>query len=109
MRSKRLRILAGGALAGTLLLGTAGLVAAQDPTPTPSPSMGGAGMIGGAGMMGSAGMMGGAGTMGGAMSPGTMTSEPMEQMYALHDQMVASGACDPAQMRQFHALHHQTN
>ena len=85
-------ILAGGTLAGVLLLGTPGLVLAQDPTPSPtaSPSYG-------------RGMMGGAGMMGGQMGAGMMTSEQLEQMDALHDQMVASGTCDPAQMQQFHA------
>ena len=111
MTSKRIGILAGGALAGIFLLGTAGLVLAQDPTPSPTASpawgpgmmggqMGGAGMMGG--LMG-AGMMGGAGMMNGQMGAGTMTSEQLEQMNALHDQMVASGTCDPAQMQQFHA------
>jgi hypothetical protein len=110
MTTKRIGILAGGALAGVLLLGTAGLVLAQDPTPSPtaSPSWG-PGMMGGAGMMGGqmgAGMMGGqmsAGMMGGQMGAGTMTSEQLEKMDALHDQMVAFGTCDPAQMQQFHA------
>ena len=88
MTSKRLGILAGGALAGTILLGGAGLVAAQDPTPTPSM---------------------GPGMMGGQMGPGTMTSDQLQQMSALHGQMVASGACDPAQMQAFHAQHHPTN
>ena len=87
MTSKRLGILAGGALVGTLLLGMAGLVAAQDPTATPTPSMG-PGMMGGTGMM---------------------TSEQLEQMDALHDEMVASGTCDQAQMQQFHAQHHPAN
>ena len=54
----------------------------------------------GAGMMG--GQMG-AGMMGGQMGAGTMTTEQLEQMDALHDQMVASGTCDPAQMQQLHA------
>jgi len=119
MTSKRIGLVTGGMLAGALLLGTAGLVAAQDPTTTPSPTtvgpggmMGGqngAGMMGGqngAGMMGGqngAGMMGGqngAGMMGGQM--GTMTAEELEQMDALHDQMIESGTCDLAQMQQFH-------
>ena len=116
MTSKKLGIVAGSALAGALLLGTAGLAAAQDPTATPSPNpwsgmtggagMMGGGMAGGAGMMGGAsvsggGMMGGAGagTMGGQMGTGTMTS----------DQLVASGTCDQAQMQELHAQHHPSN
>ena len=83
MTSKRIGLVTGGMLAGALLLGTAGLVAAQDPT----------GMTGG--QMG-AGMMGG-----GQM--GTMTADQLEQMDALHDQMIESGVCDPAQMQAFHA------
>ena len=113
MTSKRIGLVTGGLLAGALLLGTAGLVAAQDPTTTPTPSptaVGPGGMMGGqdgAGMMGGqdgAGMMGGqdgAGMMGGQM--GSMTAEQLEQMDALHDQMIESGVCDPAQMQAFHA------
>ena len=126
MASRKIGILAGGALAGALLLGTAGLVAAQDPTATPSPTpwsgmtggagMMGGGMAGGAGMMGAAGMSGGgmmggtgAGMMGGQMGTGTMTSEQLEQMGKLHDQMAASGTCDQAQMQELHAQHHRSN
>ena len=114
MASRRKALIAGGALAGTLLLGTAALALAQDPTPNPSqmgPGMisGGVGMMGGhMGMMGGqmgAGMMGGTGMMG----TGTMTSEQLEQMDALHDQMVANGTCDPAQMQSLHAQHHPGN
>jgi len=113
MTSKKLGILAGSALAGVLLLGTAGLVAAQDPTATPSPrpwsGMNGAGMMGGqmgSGMMG--GQMGGAGMMGGQDGNGMMggvalTPDQLEKMNELHDQMVASGTCDPAGMQEFHA------
>jgi len=112
MASKRIGLMASGLVAGALLLGTAGLVAAQDPT-GPGGMMGGqngAGMMGGqngAGMMGGqngAGMMGGqngAGMMGGEM--GTMTAEQLERMEALHDQMIESGVCDPGAMQEFHA------
>ena len=103
MASKRIGILAGGALAGALLLGTAGLALAQDPTPSPTANpMGGSGMMGGSGTMGSNGMVSSSGMMGGQMGAGTLTPDQREKMDAFHDQMLASGACDPAQMRQFH-------
>src|SRR3989304_9516026 len=90
MATKRIGTLAGGALAGALLPGTAGLALAQDPTP---PMGGGSGMMGGgSGMMGS----------GSGMDPGNMTADQLEQMGKLHDQMDESGRCDPAQMQQFH-------
>lgn len=113
MASKRIGLVAGGLLAGALLLGTAGLVAAQDPTPTQTPNptaVGPGGMMGGpmgAGMMGgpmAAGMMGrqnGAGMMGGQMD--SMTAAQLEKMDALHDQMMESGVCDPAHMQAFQA------
>ena len=114
MTSKRMGLLTGGVLAGVLLLGTAGLAAAQDPTTAPRPDrVGPAGMMGGqngAGMMGGqngAGMMGGqngAGMMGGQMV--TMSADQLKQMATLHDEMVKSGACDPAQMQALHAQHH---
>jgi hypothetical protein len=138
MTSKKLGILAGSALAGALLLGTAGLAAAQDPTATPSPTpwsgMNGAGMMGGqngAGMMGDqngggmmggqmgggmmGGQMGGAGIMGGQMGGAGMmggvalTPDQLEKMNELHDQMVASGTCDPAGMQEFHAKLQSSN
>ncbi len=107
MASKRIGLLTGGMLAGALLLGTAGLVVAQGPasTPTPSPTgIGPGGMMGG--QMGT-GMMGGqmgAGMMGG--QTGTMSADQLKQMATLHDEMVKSGACDPAQMQELHAQHH---
>ena len=109
MASKRIGLVTGGLLAGALLLGTASLVAAQDPTTTPSPSptvVTPGGMMGGqngSGMMGGqmgAGMMGG-GMMDGQM--GTMTADQLGQMDTLHDQMIKSGACDTAQMQAIHA------
>ena len=117
MASKRLGFITGGLLTGALLLGTAGLVVAQDPAskPTPSPSgigQNGTGMMGsqnGSRMMGSqngAGMMGGqngTGMMGGQM--GTMSADQLKQMATLHDEMVKSGG-NPLQMQQFHAQHH---
>ena len=96
MTTKRRGLVAGGLLAGALLLGTAGLVAAQDPTTTPTanPAWGGAGMMGG--------------QMGGQMGAGMMTPELFEQMDAIHDQMVASGGANNAQMDAMHAQHHPT-
>jgi hypothetical protein len=52
----------------------------------------------------------GAGMMGGQMGAGmmganTMTSDQLAQMDALHDQMIASGTCDPALMQSFHDQH----
>ena len=101
MTSRRIGFVAGGLLAGAVLMGTAGFVAAEDPTAT-QPS--GAGMMAGqmGGQMG--GMMGGqkgAGMMGGQM--GTLTADQFKQMDELHDQMLASGVCDPAQMQAFRA------
>ncbi|MEK6720070.1 MAG: hypothetical protein AABZ33_05290 [Chloroflexota bacterium] len=94
MTTKRQGFIAGGILAGALLLGTAGLAAAQDPTSSPAPNPMWTGP--GSGMTG-AGM---SGQMGAGMSG---------QMQAQHDQMVASGACDDAQMGAMHAQHHPTN
>ena len=96
MTTKRRGLVAGGLLAGALLLGTAGLVAAQDPTtsPTANPGWGGAGVMGG--------------QMNGQMGAGMMTPELFEQMDAIHDQMVASGGANYAQMDAMHAQHHPT-
>ena len=96
MTTKRRGLVAGGLLAGALLLGTAGLVAAQDPTTTPTANPG----WGGAGVMG--------GQMNGQMGAGMMTPELFEQMDAIHDQMVASGGANYAQMDAMHAQHHPT-
>ena len=102
MASKRIGLMTGGLLAGALLLGTAGLVAAQDPTTTPSPTtVGPGGMMGGQNGAGMMGGQNGTGMMGGQM--GTMTAEQLEQMDELHDQMLESGVCDLARMQEFHA------
>jgi len=107
MATTRSGLLAGGLLAGTLLVATASAVAAQDPSPTPTPATRpapaaspgwGAGMMGGdwaGGMMGSA-----------AICPammGNLTPEQLERMNTLHDEMVASGTCDTQAMQEFHA------
>lgn len=83
MNTKRRGFIAGGVLAGALLLGTAGLVAAQDPSAIPA-------------VMGSQG------------DTAMMTPELFEQMDAIHDQMVASGGANYAQMDAIHAQHHPT-
>ena len=105
-----------GLLTGALLLGTAGLAAAQDPTTTPTPSptaVAPGGMMGGqngASMMGGqngASMMGGqngASMMGGQM--GTMSADQLKQMAAIHNEMAKGGALDVSQMQALHAQHH---
>ncbi len=98
MNTKRRGLIAGGMLAGALLLGTAGFVAAQDPSATPA-------------WGGAAGMMSGQGAaamMGGQNGAGMMTPELLKQMDAIHDQMVASGGANHAQMNAMHARHHPT-
>ena len=111
MTTKRINILAGTILGGALLLGTAGLALAQDPTTDPSPrtvpgmsgSMMSGGMSGGAmsGAM-SGGMSGGA--MSGSMSGGMMGGQGMNgaQMRAMHASMGQDGTCDPALMQSMH-------
>ena len=97
MASKRTGLIAGGILA--LLVGTAGLAAAQDPTPAGRPGMNGAnGMMNGAN-----GMMNGAnGMMNGANGMGTMDADHLALMTAMHESTAAGGACDPALMQQMH-------
>lgn len=88
MASKRTGLIAGGIL--VLLVGTAGLAAAQDPTPPGRPGMNGGGMMNGAnGMMNGAGM-------------GTMDGDDLAVMATMHESMSAGGACDPALMQQMH-------
>jgi len=90
MASKRTGLIAGGILA--LLVGTAGLAAAQDPTPAGRP-----------GMNGVNGMMNGAnGMMNGANGMGTMDADHLALMTAMHESTAAGGACDPALMQQMH-------
>jgi len=90
MASKRTGLIAGGIL--VLLVGTAGLAAAQDPTPAGRPGMNGAN-----------GMMNGAnGMMNGANGMGTMDADHLALMTAMHESTAAGGACDPALMQQMH-------
>ena len=110
MNTKRVSILAGTILSGALLLGTAGLVFAQDPTTSPSPSatsgMSG-GMMGGQGQMRGQiqGMMSGQGlgTMGGGMGAGQMPD-----MTAMHAAMGQDGTCDPKLMQSLHQQYQST-
>ena len=83
MASKRTGLIAGGILA--LLVGTAGLAAAQDPTPAGRPGMNGAN-----------------GMMNGANGMGTMDADHLALMTAMHESTAAGGACDPALMQQMH-------
>jgi hypothetical protein len=98
MRKKQLGLLGVLIGAGLLFVG-AGLTLAQEPSPSPAwPAPGGM-MGGGQGMMGGGqGMMGGGQGMMGAISP--------EEMAERHEQMVAGGLCDQAQMQEMHAQHH---
>jgi hypothetical protein len=86
MKAERIGILGGAALAAGLLLGTAGAVLAQGPTPssTAGPGVGGSGLMAG---VGGSGMMAGVGGSG---------------MNAIHDAMIANGACDPSKMQPLH-------
>ncbi len=87
MTTKRTSLLAGTILGSVLLLGTAGLALAQDPTsaPSPSPATGTQG-----------GMMGGQGGMTGGQGMDA------EDMAAMHATMERDGTCDPALMQSMH-------
>ncbi len=89
MNTKRVNLLAGTILGGALLLGTAGLVFAQDPTSTPGPS--------------SVAGMGGQGMMGGGMGAGQMPD-----MAAMHAAMGQDATCDPKLMQSMHEQYHPT-
>lgn len=90
MTSKRVSLFAGTILGGALLLGTAGLALAQDPTATPSPSVT-RGTFGG--------MMGGQGGQGGLAMMGAMDAS---DIGAMHRAMGQSGTCDPKLMQSIH-------
>ena len=126
MNTKRVSILAGTILSGALLLGTAGLVFAQGPMTSPSPSAT-SGMSGG--MMSDQGqmrgqiqgqmrgqiqgqmrgqiqrMMSGQGldTMGAGMGAGQMPD-----MTAMHAAMGQDGTCDPKLMQSLHQQYQST-
>jgi hypothetical protein len=87
MTTKRVNLLAGTLLGSALLLGTAGLVLAQDPTSTPAPAAASETCGDMAGMMGGQGMMGGS------------------DMTAMHESM-GEVTCDPELMQSMHEAHH---
>ena len=96
MNAKRINSLAGMILGGTLLLGTAGVVAAQSPNGTTSPSA----TSGMAGSMGTGGMMGGGqGMMNGA---GMMNGMDAGHIATMRKAMGANVNCDPALMQTMH-------
>ena len=118
MNTKRASILAGTILSGVLLLGTAGLVFAQGPTTSPSPSatsgMSGGMMSGlGQGMMSDQGqmsgqiqrMMSGQGldTMGAGMGAGQMPD-----MTAMHAAMGQDSTWDLKLMQSMHQQYQST-
>ena len=92
MTTKRTNVLAGTLIGGILLLATAGLVLAQDPTSTPTPSS----MAGTCSAMGGQGMMGGQGLMGGQVS----------EMNAMHEAMGEGGTYSPELMQSMHEQYH---
>ncbi len=84
MITKRTNLLAGSLLGGALLLGTAGLVLAQDPTPTPSATTETpGGMMNGQGMGAGQGMMNGQGMGAGQMPDMTAMHAAMGQTLTL--------------------------
>ena len=100
MITKRTNLLAGSLLGGALLLGTAGLVLAQDPTPTPSPTTGTpGGMMNGQGMGAGQGMMNGQG----------MAAGQMPDMTGMHAAMGKDGTFDPELMQSMHDQNHPSN
>ena len=102
MTTKRVSLFAGTILGGALLLGTAGLVFAQDPTDSPSASAT-PGMMGGQGIMGGQGMMGDQGMMGVGMDAGQTPD-----MAAMHATMGQDGTCGPELMQSMHEQYQST-
>ncbi len=101
MARTRTTLIAGGLLAGALLLGATGLVSAQGPASSPEP--GWQNMMGGQagqGWQGMQNMMGGAAM--GSMNPGALDAETLAEMQKLHDTMVANGTVDWSQMEKLH-------
>jgi hypothetical protein len=96
MTSKRVSLFAGTILGGALLLGTAGLALAQDPTATPSPSVT-RGTFGG--VMGSQGVQGMMGSQG---VQGMMGGMDAGDIAAMHRALGQNGTCDPKLMQSIH-------
>jgi Spy/CpxP family protein refolding chaperone len=96
MTTKRTSLLAGTILGGALLLGTASLALAQDPTTTPAPSAT-EGTFGG--MMGGQSVQG---MMGGQSVQGMMGGIDAGDIAAMHRAMGRNGTCDPTLMKSIH-------
>jgi hypothetical protein len=65
----------------------------------------GVGMMGGQSGVGMMGGQSGVGMMGGQSGVGMMgnlSPDELQKMRALHDEMLASGRCDPADMAELH-------
>ena len=103
MITKRTNLLAGSLLGGALLLGTAGLVLAQDPAPTPTTESPG-GMMNGRGM--AAGQMPDMTAMHAAMGKG---AGQMPDMTGMHAAMGKDGTFDPELMQSMHDQNHPSN
>lgn len=91
MTTNRRHLFAGAILTGALLVGTAGLAFAQDPTTPsglPGANMDGSGMMGGRAMSGGSGVMDGA-TMG--TMHASMTADQLKAMGTMHASMHARG------------------
>jgi hypothetical protein len=98
MTTNRVHLFGGAILTGALLLGTAGLALAQDPTASPGFDWtGSGGMMGGSGMMDNQAMTGAMGAM-----HASMTADQLKAMGAMHAKMTASGSGDPADMKAMH-------
>ena len=110
MTTDRMRLFGGAILTGALLLGTAGLALAQEPTASPGGDRtgpGGSGMTGGQGMMttgqgmtGRSSMMDSltmVGSINGAMGTmhASMTADQLKGMGTMHASMATSGTHGP--------------
>jgi hypothetical protein len=105
MTSKRVSLFAGTILGGALLLGTAGLALAQDPTATPSPSVTRGtfgGMMGSQGVQGMMGSQGVQGMMGSQGVQGMMGGMDAGDIAAMHRALGQNGTCDPKLMQSIH-------
>ena len=92
MTTKRNQLLMAAPLAAGILLATAGFAMAQDPN-SGAPA---GGMMGGQSGVGMMGGLPGVGMM------GNLSADQLQKMRDLHDEMLASGRCDPADMAELH-------